>query len=78
MKRAFPDQQAHVDDIVAADDKVALRLTLRGTHQGEFQGIPATGRTIAYVSDDFYRVQDGLITEEWICSDLASLFRQLT
>src|SRR2546423_6131915 len=33
IKSAFPDLQAHVDDIVAADDKVALRLTLRGTHQ---------------------------------------------
>ena len=42
MKRAFPDLEAHIDDIVAAGDKVALRLTLRGTHQGEFQGIPAT------------------------------------
>jgi steroid delta-isomerase-like uncharacterized protein len=77
MKRAFPDLEAHIDDIVAADDKVALRLTLRGTHQGEFQGIPATGRTIAYVSHEFYRVSDGLVAEEWICSDMASLFRQL-
>lgn len=78
MKRAFPDLKAHVDDIVAADDKVALRLTLSGTHQGEFQGIPATGRTIGYVSHEFYRVRDGLIAEEWICSDMASLFRQLS
>jgi steroid delta-isomerase-like uncharacterized protein len=78
MKRAFPDLQAHVDDIVAADDKVAVRLTLRGTHQGDFQGIPATGRTISYVSHEFYRVRDGLIAEEWICSDMASLFRQLS
>lgn len=78
VKRAFPDLEAHVDDIVAADDKVALRLTLNGTHQGEFQGIPATGRTIHYVSHEFYRVADGVIAEEWICSDLASLFRQLS
>jgi steroid delta-isomerase-like uncharacterized protein len=78
MKRAFPDLQAHADDIVAADDKVALRLTLRGTHQGDFQGIPATGRTISYVSHEFYRGRDGLIAEEWICSDMASLFRQLS
>jgi steroid delta-isomerase-like uncharacterized protein len=78
MKHSFPDLQAHVDDIVAADDKVALRLTLRGTHQGEFQGIPATGRTIDYVSHEFYRVRDSLIAEEWICSDMASLFRQLS
>jgi steroid delta-isomerase-like uncharacterized protein len=78
MKRAFPDLRATVDDIVAAADKVALRLTLRGTHQGEFQGIPATGRTIGYVSHEFYRVEDGRIAEEWICSDLASVFRQLS
>jgi len=78
MKRAFPDLEAQLDDLVAADDKVAVRLTLRGTHQGEFQGIPATGRTIGYVSHEFYRVRDGLIAEEWICSDMASLFRQLT
>lgn len=78
MKRAFPDLQAEIEDIVAAGDKVALRLTLRGTHHGEFQGIPATGRAISYVSHESYRVADGLIAEEWICSDAASLFRQLT
>jgi steroid delta-isomerase-like uncharacterized protein len=78
MKSAFPDLEAHIDDLVAANDKVALRLTLSGTHQGEFQGIPATGRTIRYVSHEFYRVQDGLIAEEWICSDMASLFSQLS
>jgi steroid delta-isomerase-like uncharacterized protein len=78
MKRAFPDLHADVHDVVAAGDKVALRLTLSGTHRGDFQGIPAGGRTIRYVSHEFYRVADGLIAEEWICSDLASLFRQLT
>jgi steroid delta-isomerase-like uncharacterized protein len=78
VRRAFPDLEAQIDDLVAADDKVALRLTLYGTHQGEFQDIPATGRTIRYVSHEFYRVRDGLFAEEWICSDMASLFRQLT
>jgi len=78
MKRAFPDLEARVDDIVAADDKVAVRVSLSGTHAGEFQGIPATGRVISYVSHEFYRVEDGLIAEEWICSDTASLFRQLS
>jgi len=77
MKGAFPDLEAHVDDVVAADDRVAVRVTLRGTHAGEFQGIPPTGRTIHYVSHEFYRVEEGLIAEEWICSDMASLFRQL-
>jgi steroid delta-isomerase-like uncharacterized protein len=78
MKRAFPDLEAHIDDVVAAEDRVAVRVSFRGTHAGEFQGIPATGRTIHYVSHEFYRVDDGLIAEEWICSDTASLFRQLS
>lgn len=78
VKPAFPDIEIHIDDLVAADDKVAVRLTLRGTHQGEFQGIPATGRTISYVSHEFYRVANGLFAEEWICSDTASLFSQLS
>src|SRR5687768_12187967 len=44
MKRAFPDLEANVKDIFAADDRVAVRLTLSGTHAGEFLGVPATGR----------------------------------
>jgi steroid delta-isomerase-like uncharacterized protein len=78
MKEAFPDLEIAIDDIVAAGDEVAVRLTLRGTHGGSFEGIPATGRRVAYVSHEFYRVRDGRIAEEWICSDLASLFRQLS
>ena len=78
IKRAFPDLHAHIDDAVAAGDQVALRLTFRGTHQGEFLGIPATGPTIEYVSHEFYRIADGMIAEEWICSDMATLHGQLT
>ncbi len=78
MKRAFPDIAAHIEEVLAAHDKVALRLRFRGTHSGEFMGFPATGRTIEYVSHEFYRIADGLIAEEWICSDMATLFRQLS
>jgi steroid delta-isomerase-like uncharacterized protein len=78
LKRAFPDLQAHIHDIFAAQDRVAVRLTLRGTHSGEFLGIPATGRSVEYVSHEFYRVADGLIAEEWICSDMATLMRQIS
>jgi steroid delta-isomerase-like uncharacterized protein len=78
MRRAFPDLEAHLDDLVAAEDKVAIRVSFRGTHQGEFQGIPASGHAINYVSHEFYRVEDQLFAEEWICSDMATLFRQLS
>jgi steroid delta-isomerase-like uncharacterized protein len=78
MRRAFPDLQAHVEDIFGAEDRVAVRLRFRGTHSGEFLGFPATGRTIDYVSHEFYRIADGLVAEEWICSDMATLFRQIS
>jgi len=78
MKHAFPDLQAQIEDIFAVEDKVAVRLRFRGTHSGEFLGFGATGRTVEYVSHEFYRIADGLIAEEWICSDTATLFRQLS
>ncbi len=77
MEHAFPDFQADIEDIVAAQDKVAVRLRIRGTHSGEFLGIPATGRAFDYVSHEFYRIADGLFAEEWICSDMATLLGQL-
>ncbi len=78
MRRAFPDLEARVEDVIAADDKVAVRITLRGTHRGEFQGIPATDREIHYVSHEIYRVENRRFAEEWVCSDTATLFRPLT
>jgi len=77
MRRAFPDLRIDIDDLVAADDKVAARLTLSGTHTGEYLGFAPTGRSIAYASHEFYRFADGLVAEEWICSDTATLFRLL-
>jgi steroid delta-isomerase-like uncharacterized protein len=78
IKRGFPDLEARIDEVLAVGDRVALRLTIRGTHQGEFLGIPATGRSVEYVSHEFYRITDGVFAEEWICSDLATLHSQLT
>jgi steroid delta-isomerase-like uncharacterized protein len=77
MRQAFPDLHADIEDIFGAQDRVALRLRFRGTHSGEFLGFPATGRRVGYVSHEFYRIADGLIAEEWICSDTATLYRQL-
>jgi len=78
MQHAFTDFRAHIEDIVAARDKVAVRLRIRGTQSGEFLGIPATGRAFDYVSHEFYRIADGLLAEEWICSDMATLLGQLS
>ena len=47
-RTAFPDLTATVEDMVAEGDKVAYRLTFRGTHQGELMGMPATGKHVTY------------------------------
>lgn len=78
MQAAFPDIQAHIDDIFAAEDRVAVRVTLRGTHRGDFEGIAATGREVAFMSLEHYQVRGGLLVEEWISSDLTTLMRQLS
>jgi steroid delta-isomerase-like uncharacterized protein len=78
IKHAFPDLQAQIEDIFAAEDKVAVRLRFRGTHTGEFLGIPPTGRAIEYISHEFYRIADGLVAEEWILSDISTLLHQLS
>jgi predicted ester cyclase len=54
-----------------------MRLRLHGTHSGDYLGFAATGRQVSYVSHEFYRLTDGKVAEEWICSDTATLFRQL-
>jgi steroid delta-isomerase-like uncharacterized protein len=77
FKRGFPDIQGHIDDIFGAEDRVAVRLTFRGTHAGTFEGIPATGHGVEYISHEFYRITGDLIAEEWICSDTTTLLRQL-
>lgn len=74
----FPDLRMEVQDAFEQGDKVAVRNILRGTHTGEFYGIPATGRTIEIMSNEIYRVTNGIIVEEWIVTDTASLFAQIT
>ena len=78
LRTAFPDFQVHVEDIFSSGDRIAVRLTVRGTHRGEFRGVPATGRTVEYSSTELYRVAGGLLAEEWIASDTESLMAQLT
>lgn len=77
MRQGFPDMRARIEDIFGSDDRVAVRLTFHGTHTGEFQGFPATGRAVSYTSNEIYRVVNGVIAEEWICSDMAGLMAQL-
>ena len=74
---AFPDLHHDIKDMVAEGDKVAVRLNATGTHKGEFQGIPPSGRKLSLDEMAFLTIVDGRITEGWITSDTMSFMQQI-
>jgi predicted ester cyclase len=77
LRAAFPDATVTLEDIFAEADRVAYRLTIRGTHQGAFQGIPPTGRHVTVSFTAIVRIEDGRLVEEWGGLDLFDLRQQL-
>jgi len=74
---AFPDSRFPVDDVIAEDDKVAVRHRFLGTHQDEFQGIPATGKTVEAGAIVIFRIDNGTIVEAWLNADFMGMMQQL-
>ena len=74
---AFPDLRLTVEDILSEGDMVAARVAFRGTHRGEFQGIPSTDKEVAFSSIEIDRMVDGKVEEHWFEMDLLGLMGQL-
>jgi steroid delta-isomerase-like uncharacterized protein len=77
MRTGFPDIQWTIEDMITENDKVAVRFTMRGTHQGKFFGVPATYRTIVVQAMNFYRLADDQIIEEFGQPDMLGLLTQI-
>jgi predicted ester cyclase len=77
MRGAVPDLEATVDRIVAEDDHVAMRVTLSGTHRGQFIGVDPTGESFEIEHAIFVRFADDEIVELWGQLDAFGLLRQL-
>lgn len=75
---AFPDLHVSLDELIGEGDKVFLRSTMTGTHDGEYKGIPATGRQIATECAEVFRIADGKFVGYWCQTNVAGLMRQLT
>ena len=75
--QAFPDLRLIVEDIFSAGEMVAARVAFHGTHRGEFQGMPPTGKEVAFSSIELNRVVDGKVEEHWVELDLLALMQQL-
>lgn len=74
---AFAESEHAIDDIFAAGDKVVVRITGRGTHTGEYLGVPPTGRRVTMSGIAVYRIAGGKIVEEWSQADRLDFHRQL-
>jgi steroid delta-isomerase-like uncharacterized protein len=77
MRSAFPDIQWTLDDTVIEDNRVVAQFTLRGTHEGEFFGVPASGKKIEARAMNIYRFTDGKIVEETGLPDLFGIMLQI-
>ena len=77
LRTAFPDWHSTPEELVAEGDRVAERWTGRGTHRGDFQGIPPTRRRVAVPGVVFYRIEGDKITEFRGSFDMLSMLQQL-
>ena len=78
FQAAFPDMHWEAEDVLAAGDKVAARVRVTGTNEGEFMGMPATGKSVSVQVIDIIRFgEDGLAHEHWGVFDMMGMMQQL-
>lgn len=77
LRTAFPDLEYTIEDVVIGVDAVAVRTTLRGTHRGDFFGLPATGKSVEVSQMTIEHFKDGKIVTHHRVTDELALQRQL-
>jgi steroid delta-isomerase-like uncharacterized protein len=77
FRSAFPDVRATIDQVIAEGDTIAARFTMSGTHQGEFFGIPPTGKRMEITGIDVVRFENGKMVEHWGNQDDLGMMQQL-
>lgn len=75
--KAFPDLKFVINELIAEGDKVFTYKTLYATHQGEFMGIPATGKKVEVNVMDINKIVDGKMAEHWSITDMMAFMMQL-
>ena len=74
---AFPDLHVTIEDMVAEEDKVMLRVTMHATHRGELLGIPPTENRLTLTTTETFRLAEGRIDEQWVNFDALGMMQQL-
>jgi len=73
---ALPGQLT-IEDLIAEGEQVVVRYTYRGTHRGQWRGVPPTGRPVTFTGIFICRILDGEIVEAWENADTLGLVQQL-
>ncbi len=77
FRQAMPDYDVKHEDLVVGGERVAVRNTVSGTHQGAFMGYEPTGRRIEIRTMDIHQLRDNRIVVTWHLEDFAGLMAQL-
>lgn len=77
FRAGFPDMATTLEDMISEGEKVVVRHRWTGTHDGVYQGVPATGTRVTFTGNDIYRVVEGRIVEEWSEFDELGILRQI-
>jgi steroid delta-isomerase-like uncharacterized protein len=76
-RAALPDRRFVVEDMIAEGEKVSARFTMRGTHKGELQGIPPSGREVTVSGIDMICLSEGKMVEDRVEVDQLDMMQQL-
>lgn len=74
---AFPDLTHNIKEIYANGDIVVARIIISGTHEGEFIGLPPTGKKVEFSAIEIFRFSDDKVADFWADADLLGLYQQL-
>lgn len=74
-RNAIPDLEVKVEDVIVSGDRVVTRETWHGTHMKEIAGIPGTGKQFTATRMHIFRIEDGLIAEEWTAGSIIDVLR---
>ena len=77
LRGSLPDLQISIQDIMAEEDKVMVRVLLEGTHSGSGLGVPPSGRRIRVAGIVLIRISKGQFVEGWNSWDQLGLLRQI-
>jgi predicted ester cyclase len=77
FRAGLPDMKSTIEQVIVENEFVVTRLTITGTHRGDFLGVKGTGKKITFAGLDIHRVQGGRVVESWHVEDLLGALQQI-